>query len=295
MKHLLFVLFLIPVLVLGQERQQKLNLRNGGSPAGTPNSSFSNPRSFDRPSIGEFQQKQIERDRAKQSYNHRPGSNVYLYDPYWNGGWGWNDWYWGPNRWYRWGAPMWYNSWEPWFYYDNWGYRQPARIYIRDGGKVDTIRGVKLRMTIGLQANTDELGGFFTIGNKTLFIAEYQHRYQRDRSVFYSDLTRDVVIPWDDRRLDNIVKGGTLFLGLGQRFGRTSAFGALGIVGERNRYQYYDELFILSNNGNYSFPNYRDKFLAIKLGILQDIKSATIKADYEPTRNLITFGLGVNF
>ena len=301
MKHLLILLFLLPMFVIGQERQQKMNLRNYGSVAPRVNTqpapSYQQPRiqpgrdnsyleSQQKQSYRQQRNYQREEDRFHSGGNRYHYYNYWRYDPYWN--WGWN-------RWYGWGAPYSYHYWYPDFYFDTWGYRQPMRVYVQESGKIDTIRGIKQNYTIGIQANQSELGGFFVVGRKTFFIAEYQHRYQKDRSVFYSELTRDVVIPWADRRDDDIKKGGTLFLGLGQKFGRTGIFGALGIVNERNRYQYYDEMFILSNNGYYSFPNYKDTYLAMKLGILQDIKSATIKADYEPTRNLVTVGLGVNF
>ena len=77
--------------------------------------------------------------------------------------------------------------------------------------------------------------------------------YQKDKSTYYPEITRDVALPWKDVRLNDITKGGTLFVGLGQKFGRTGIFGALGIVTERIRYQYFDETYILANNGNYSF------------------------------------------
>ncbi len=43
-----------------------------------------------------------------------------------------------------WGAPAFgWNYWNPGFYLNDWGYRQPARVYIYDNGKRDTIRGKK--------------------------------------------------------------------------------------------------------------------------------------------------------
>lgn len=297
MKKLLFLL-LLPLLVVSQERQQKESIRRGGSYTPPP-SSYSpganrQPPVFEqRPS--ESDQKRYYRGDNRQQVQpptyHPPRNNYYYYDPYWDwnfGGWGWN-------RWNRWGAPNFYNYWNPYYYYDDFGYRQPARIYVRDGGAVDTVKGVLPRLSIGVQANQLEGGAFFTIGRKTYFILEYQHTYRRDKSKYYEDLTRDVVIPWNDKRLDDITKGGTFFAGLGQRFKRTGVHAALGYVKERVRYQYFDELFILSNNGNYSFPSYNDTYLTMKLGVMHDVKSVTVKADYELSRRLFTVGLGVNF
>lgn len=309
MKSLFFALLLLPTLVIGQERQQKESIRRGVIPSPAPSMQNRSPQGpIPEMPRSESDQKRYYRGDNAPNYggspNYRGGGNYYnnprnrvpyyqpyYYDPFWDwnfGGWGWN-------RWNRWGAPNFYNYWNPYYYYDDFGYRQPARIYVRDGGIVDTVKGVLPRISIGVQANQLEGGAFFTIGRKTYFLLEYQHTYRRDKSKYYEDLTRDVVIPWNDKRLDDITKGGTFFVGLGQRFKRTGVHAALGYVKERVRYQYFDELFILSNNGNYSFPSYNDTYLTMKLGVMHDVKSLTVKADYELSRRLFTVGLGVNF
>lgn len=306
MKKIILLLALIPTLVFGQERQQKLNFRSHGSIAPrtftpSPSPSFQQRERItqEQPPMyrGESYQKQNWRRQREENRFHNGGTPRYYYNDPFVPYWGWYDYnFWRWNRWNSWGAPLLgWNYWEPNWYYDNWGYRQPSRVYVYKDGKVDTIKGQKVRVSLGLQGNQSEMGGFLTLGGKTFFIAEYQRSYQRDRSTFYSDLTRDVVIPWDDKRSTDIKKGSSVFAGVGQRFGRTGVFGALGVVNERNRYQYFDELYILSNNGYYSFPNYRDAYIALKFGVLHDLKGATLKLDYEPNRNLITGGLGVNF
>lgn len=294
MKRLVLSLLLLPVFLLGQEREQKERIRQGMVPAPIPSPQRSQTPPAREQGSSEYDQKRYYRGSNKPVPNQPPTYQPprrYYYDPYWDwnfGGWGWN-------RWNRWGAPGWYDNWIPYSYYDNWGYRQPARIYVQENGKVDTVKGVSPKISVGLQINQLEAGGFFTIGRKTYFLAEYQHTYKTDKSKYYPDLTRDVVLPWNDKQLSNITKGGTFFLGVGQRFKRTGVHAALGFVKERVRYQYYDELFVLSNNGNYSFPSYTDDYLSMKIGVLHDVKAATIKADYELTRNLFTIGVGVNF
>lgn len=302
----LFIFFLVlPYLLFSQERQQKETIRRGGMiPA--PNTQQYNRINPTPPAIeqrrSEYDQKRDYRGDFRSQSRPNNGGNHYYYAPpgvnrwnYYDPFWDWNFGGWGWNRWNRWGAPNWYNYWNPYYYYDDWGYRQPGRVYVRDNGAVDTVRGVKPRVSIGIQANQREAGVFMTVGRKTYFLAEYTHNYQKDKSKYYEDLTRDVVIPWQDKRLEDITKGGTLYLGLGQRFGRTGINAAIGFATERVRYQYYDELFVLSNNGNYSFPSYTDSYLTMKLGAMHDLKSVTIKADYELARNLFTVGVGVNF
>ncbi len=68
----------------------------------------------------------------------RPGSNIIVRDPFFN------DWGWGWNRWNMWGAPGFgWNFWQPMWYFNDWGYRQPARVYVYNNGRRDTIRGKK--------------------------------------------------------------------------------------------------------------------------------------------------------
>ncbi len=89
----------------------------------------------------------------------RPGSNIIVRDPWFDGGFGW-----GWNRWDMWGAPGFgWNFWQPMWYMNDWGYRQPARVYVYDNGKRDTIRGKKPVISFGIQRTTDkQVGGFFT-------------------------------------------------------------------------------------------------------------------------------------
>lgn len=67
-----------------------------------------------------------------------------------------------------------WNYYSPSWYWNDWGYRQPARVYVYDNGKRDTVRGKKPIISFGVQGTTDkQVGGFFTIGNKGYFITEY--------------------------------------------------------------------------------------------------------------------------
>ena len=200
------------------------------------------------------------------------------------------------NRWDLWGAPMFgYNYWNPGYWYDPFGYRQPARIYYYDNGRADTIRGKATRVSFGIQYSTNKnIGGFITVGNKGYFIADYSTFFQKDESSYYPDLTKDKVIPWGDQKLENLYSGGALYLGAGKRFARTGFHVMVGFGRETKRYQFFDEMFILSNNGKYSILNYTDNFTTIKFGVIHDFKRASIKIDLDPIRKNTSIGLGVN-
>jgi len=260
-KSILFFL-LIPISLFSQisERQQKEAVRNYGTYSPSTQQRSSTFQS--RPSIGEFEQKQIERNKRSEYYsspNNRPG------------------------------------YWDPWFWNDPWGYRNPGRIYIYDDGRRDTVRGKATRISFGLQTSSNRsVGGFITIGNRGYFIAEYQKTFQRDYSTYYPDLTMDVVLPWKDKKLEDIVSESVLYLGAGKRIKRTGLHLSLGFGNETRRYQFEDEMYVLSNNGKYSIPNYNRNFMSVKAGFIHDLKRISIKGDFDPIRKNAIFGLGLN-
>jgi hypothetical protein len=212
----------------------------------------------------------------------RPGSNIIVRDPWFGGlGWGWN-------RWDMWGAPAFgWNFWQPSWYWNDWGYRQPQRIYIYEDGKRDTIRGKKPVISFGIQRTTDkQLGGFFTIGNKGYFIMEYNSSVERDNSTFFpfGNITQV-----DFPMVSDLVQRNSFYIGAGKRIKRTGVHFMIGTVSEDVKWRGRDDL------GYITFPKYLDRFTTIKVGALHDFKNLTIKFDYDPVINNKTFGLGVNF
>jgi hypothetical protein len=213
----------------------------------------------------------------------RPGSNIIVRDPWLmnNFGWGWN-------RWDMWGAPGFgWNFWQPSFYWNDWGYRQPARVYVYDNGRRDTVRGKKPVISFGIQRTTDkQVGGFFTIGNKGYFITEYNASIERDNSTFFPFGN---VTQVDFPLVNDLVQRQSFYIGAGKRIKRTGIHMMIGTVSEDVKWRGKDDL------GYITFPKYLDRFTTIKIGALHDYKNFTIKMDYDPVINNGTFGLGVNF
>ena len=175
MKNLLFLLAFIPTLAFSQVSNWRSNPTT--PQRSTPSVQQSIPQRND---VSNWRSQPPSRgyDRPIRT---RPGSNIIVRDPWFGGlGWGWN-------RWDMWGAPGFgWNFWQPSWYWNDWGYRQPQRIYIYEDGKRDTIRGKKPVISFGIQRTTDkQLGGFFTIGNKGYFIMEYNSSVERDNSTFF--------------------------------------------------------------------------------------------------------------
>jgi hypothetical protein len=225
------------------------------------------------------------RDESPREFNRphptRPGSNIIVRDP-----WGWNNWGW--NRWDMWGAPTFgWNYWNQGFYFNDWGYRQPTRVYIYDNGKQDTIRGKKPVISFGIQKmGSNQIGGFFTIGNKAYFIAEYNSTFERDNSTFfpYGNITQI-----DFPLVNDLVQINSFYIGAGKRIKRTGVHFMIGSVSENVKWRGRDDL------GYITFPKYLNRFTTMKVGVLHDFKNLTIKFDYDPIIDNKTFGLGVNF
>ena len=272
MKKLLLILLILPLLTFGQSSSWRTN-------PPTPQQSTP-PRST--PSVQPLatQRNDVSSWRNNPPRNNVGQPNVIIPNPYWNN-WGWN-------RWDMWGAPGFgWNYWSPSWYTNDWGYRQPARVYVYDNGKTETIRGKKPIISFGIQTTTDkQIGGFFTIGNKAYFIAEYNSTFKRDNSTFFPYGTITQV---DFPMVDDFVEQRSFYVGAGKRIKRTGIHMMIGSVTEDVKWRGKD------NIGYITFPKYVDRFTTVKVGALHDYKNFTIKFDYDPIINNGTFGLGVNF
>ena len=161
MKKTLLITGLILILVLFCTIMLYSQTSNWRSTPSTPQRSTQTTQ----PSISQRNNVSSWRNESPREFNRpvqtKPGSNIIVRDPFFND-WGWNNWGWGWNRWNMWGAPGFgWNFWQPSWYFNDWGYRQPQRIYVYDNGKRDTIRGKKPVISFGIQRTTDnQVGGF---------------------------------------------------------------------------------------------------------------------------------------
>jgi hypothetical protein len=271
MKKLLWFLLLIPTLALGQVSSWRSN---------PPSVSQSGPSV-----LGQRSDISMWRNESPREFNRpkptKPGSNVIITQPNWGWGWGWN-------RWDMWGAPGFgWNYWSPMWYWNDWGYRQPARIYVYNDGKRDTIRGKKPVMTFALHKTTNQqIGASFAVGGKGYFIMDFVSTYEADRSTFFPYGTINRV---DFPLISDLVKERTFYLGGGIRNKRTGFHTMIGFGRERIMWRGKDAL------GEITFPKSQSNFVTAKVGVMRDIKNLTIKFDADPIRNYVQFGLGLNF
>ena len=282
MKNLFLIFAMVPMLVIGQVSNWRTNPpQQQSAPQPQRSTPSVQPSTPQRNDISSWRSQPPSRGYDRPSRT-RPGSNILVRDPFFN------DWGWGWNRWNRWGAPAFgWNYWNPGFYFNDWGYRQPARVYIYDNGKRDTIKGKKPVISFGIQKTSDnQVGGFFTIGNKGYLITEYNASIERDKSTFFPFGN---VTQVDFPLVNDLVQRQSFYIGAGKRIKRTGIHMMIGTVSEDVKWRGKDDL------GYITFPKYLDRFTTIKIGALHDYKNFTIKMDYDPIINNGTFGLGVNF
>jgi hypothetical protein len=110
-------------------------------------------------------------------------------------------------------------------------------------------------------------------------------------------LTLDRVLPWDDRKLADEISTNMFSVGIGRKIDkRVGVHLSLGIGNEERRFKYFDEMFVLSNNGEYTFPNYRKTVTTVKIGSIIDIsRNFVSKLEADLGRGCISYGLGLKF
>lgn len=273
MKKLIFVLTFIPFLVFSQnEKNEKMAFRNGTKPSQSNSTESSQKTNIREDNLS----------RKKQTFG-----NPTIFEPV----------YYDYDRlnWIRWGAPIsGYSHFYPMYYYDRFGFRQPARVYVYGDNKRDTVRRERQHWRLGLSYNTDnQLGGWVTYGNKRFFMVEYMSYLTSDQSSFVPNLTMDYVMSWNDKRLEDITYGGVVYMGGGFKINKFGVYIMPGYGWDRNNFQFFDEFYILSNNGKYSFPNYNENYFTGKIGGIYDNKYLSAKIDYNPFRNNVNFGIGI--
>lgn len=285
MKIITLLLALMPIISFSQVSSWRTNTKPVGQQPRTyssPSQSYqsnNNISSWRTPS----QPKPIYTPKEDKHYNRNYNYNYR--NPRINYGFYYN---WGFNNWYNWGAPIYgYRYWEPYWYYDNFGYRQPSRVYIYENGKQDTIKGVKPNISIGLQyATNGEYGIWWTIGRKNYFILEYNQTVEKDNSTYYPNgQFADVDFPL----VNDLEHFRSIYIGIGKRFGRTGAHLMVGNMHENVKWRGKDDV------GYITFPKYVDNYMTFKIGATHDLKGLSLKYDYDLVVKKHTFGAGFNF
>lgn len=278
---LLFWISILPIIGFSQsEKDIKSNIRSQST-----NNSSSNQSTTQRITTNEVSDKQRIREDSRTPQiitNHYPVNSFYRWNP-----------------WNRWGAPYNYLGFNDFLYIDRFGYGRNARIYQISDVKKDTVLSKKNKVRVGVNLSTDnQLGGWFTVGRAVYFKGQFSGILNSDRSTFYNhpDVNfNNASLVWQDKRLPDITKGWSLYLGVGRELKNIGFNLSLGLGSEKENFQFFDEYFVLSDNGNYSFKNFIDNYVTFSLGLTHDYKFLSLNAELDPIRKNLFVGVGLNF
>lgn len=185
-----------------------------------------------------------------------------------------------------WGNWGWYQPY-PYIWYDDFGWRQRSEIRVYENGKRDTI-SKPLYYTVGLGHTTNKQVSYWGEigGGKNYFILNYVMSYDIDHNQYYPyGRINEVDFPLSK---NDFIKQGTLYVGMGKRFGNIGVHGLIGFGNEVIRYQGKDAL------GGISFPKSNSNFTTFKIGMFKDFKFFTLKLERDPIRGYTEFGIGLN-
>lgn len=274
MKNIIIAFLLLPMISLSQTSTWRSSSQSSSYPSSS-SSSRSNIIPSNENNVSSWRNsppKEFNKPQVKQN------TNIIIHEP----------WFGGFNRWNTWGAPSFgWNNWSPIYYWNDWGYRQPARIYFFDNGRQDTIKGKKPVINFGLHHTTNsQIGAFFSIGTKGYFIFDFNSTYERDHSTYFPYGTLALV---DFPMINDLVKQRSFYFGGGKRIKRFGFHGMLGIANERILFRGKDDI------GEITFPKSNDTFITTKVGVLKDFRSLSVKIDYDPVIRYGQMGLGINF
>lgn len=204
-------------------------------------------------------------------YNNKP---VIINQPVWVGGM------------YPWFNGFAYYNMHPFFWYDNFGYRNRGTVRIYNDGKKDTVYKKPVRYNFGLLfAKNREIGGWVAVGNKNYFLVDFLQTSQKNSTTFFPNGHLGAV---DFPLVNDWVRNTSVYVGVGQRYGRNGLHLSVGVVGENIRFQGKDDV------GFITFPKSQNSSLTLKLGWLHDFKNnGSFKLDYDPIRNSALLGFGL--
>lgn len=177
---------------------------------------------------------------------------------------------------------------SPYYWYDPYGYRVRGYIHHYEDGRMDTVKGQQpIKANLGIQfSGKNLLGGYVTIGNNAYFIAEYMDTKRTPNTTYfpYGRLSQVDFPLVSDEKLMRIV-----YLGGGKMIGRNTGYHVeVGFGSENINYRGQDAL------GYITFPKTSNNFTTVKFGLLHNYRNVGIKVDYDPIKEIFTWGVGLH-
>lgn len=169
------------------------------------------------------------------------------------------------------------------YYNGHSGYRKPSNFDTRLGlvGGLSTPSSIGLYGTIGRD-------NFIYLSYEGSKISEYEH---------YDNISYEDVVSWNDTYVGDFERYTSFTVAIGNElFENVSHYAGVNLSKVDKDLVFFDELFILSNNGEYSINDTTKRDFGLVYGLLFDIKKFSVGPSvYFLGNTRINLNLGFNF
>ena len=193
-----------------------------------------------------------------------------------------------------------YSSWNPYVPYRT---RNDNGIFNRRNSKnqVDSNRkplNVSLGFTVGAgrELLSPSSGLFLTLGGETFIYLSYESSSDNPYE-HYDNITFEEVMSWGDEKVDEFESYSSFGIGVGgELYKNISQYAGISIYGRDRDLVYYDEYFLLSDNGEYSINDKDETNFNLIYGLKFDYEKMCIGTSIYFVRNRrFNINFGFNF
>ncbi len=203
-----------------------------------------------------------------------------------------------------------YNPYNPYNQYTPYRPYYPTRIRGNDNGifnrrnsnnQVDSNRkplNVSLGFTVGVgrELLSPSSGLFLTLGGETFLYLSYESSSDSPYE-HYDNITFEEVMSWGDEKVDEFESYSSFGIGVGgELYKNISQYAGISIYGRDRDLVYYDEYFLLSDNGEYSINDKDETNFNLIYGLKFDYERMCIGTSIYFVRNRrFNINFGLNF
>ena len=188
-----------------------------------------------------------------------------------------------------------YSSWNPYVPYR----RRNVSGYYGDDYYSGNGTPFNLKGRLGFTVSPNKLpsvGLYGTLGGETFIYLSYEGSSQSEYE-HYGNISFEEVMSWEDEQIDTFEKYRSFSIGVGGVFmGNLSQFAGVNLSTLKTDLVFYDELLILSSNGEYSITDKLENDFSLMYGLLYDYNKVTFGSSvYFLGDTRFNLSVGVNF
>lgn len=191
--------------------------------------------------------------------------------------------------------------WVPTYYprlYPNYWYTSPYIVatpyYPVSASSTNLEANISFGLNLPILSTQNKVGFgvYMTFGEDLIFITGLD-MLELNKHMYYSNISYRDVLSWGDIYMGEERQSYLINLGLGKRINNIVPYICLSIQTQTNYSIYFDNSYILSNNGYYTIYNGKEIKFGPSFGALYDIKKLQLNLLFVPQRDIISIGAGV--